>query len=107
MALQINFTGEGCEVAKTCLECPLPVCRFEVGLQAQLTKLRGRKFLQLYQSGQSADKISKQSSPKLAPRTIRYILAQAREDSQNGIWQTYQGKEDMIPFIEKIVAEYL
>lgn len=101
--LRRRFTGEGCEVAKTCLECPLPVCRFEVNLQTQLMKLRGIKFLKLSHNGFSSNQIAKKVGSNLMPRMIRKVLAQADRDSRTSGIVAYRDHVGLIPFIENIL----
>jgi hypothetical protein len=48
-----HYRDDGCEVSQSCLDCPLPRCRYEEpgGLRALLNEQRDRQIIQLREQG--------------------------------------------------------
>jgi hypothetical protein len=74
----VHYQDSGCEVSPTCLECPLPVCRYEVpgGLSAILREPRDAEVLTARRQGTAIDGICRQFG--LSRRTVFRILSAAR-----------------------------
>lgn len=79
---QMQYRDLGCEVSPACLECPLPVCRYEVrgGLPALQRRPRDAELLDAYRKGAGIDLLCRQFS--LSRRSVFRILAAARDNKQ-------------------------
>jgi hypothetical protein len=71
----IQYRDDGCEVSPTCLECPLPVCRYEVpgGLAALQRGPRDAQILAAHERGAAIDGICREFG--LSRRSVFRILA--------------------------------
>jgi hypothetical protein len=75
----MNYRDDGCEVSPTCLNCPLPVCRYEVpgGLAALQRRPRDAELLALHMHGAGIDRLCDQFG--LSRRSVFRIIAAARD----------------------------
>jgi len=55
-----RYRDDGCDVSASCLDCPLPRCRYEEpgGLRALLNEQRDRQILQLRLKGMPVDQLA-------------------------------------------------
>jgi hypothetical protein len=74
----VQYRDLGCEVSATCLNCPLPVCRYEVpgGLAALQRGPRDAELLALHRGGASIEYLCREFG--LSRRSVFRILAAAR-----------------------------
>lgn len=73
-----DYVDDGCEVAPSCLGCPLAVCRYDMpqGMQSLRGEQRGRQAVQLWMQGVRIPQIAKQLG--MSERTIYRHLQQRR-----------------------------
>ncbi|MBN1161704.1 MAG: hypothetical protein JXA17_07155 [Dehalococcoidales bacterium] len=78
-----NYRDEGCEYAKSCLECPFPQCIYDEprGRQRWLKKARDKKIRKLYRTGKKVKELSGLFG--VSPRTIQRALG-GSESLENG-----------------------
>ncbi len=76
---QMHYADTGCEVAVSCLACPLPRCKFDdpVWYQAYRRKGRDAEVLTVYrQEGLSVFEVAKRFN--VNPRTVHRALRRAQ-----------------------------
>ena len=73
-----EYRDSGCEVAPSCLACPLPVCRYDVpgGARAIRIRERDRAIRAEYARGASVDEIAERHG--LSHRRVYRITEGAR-----------------------------
>lgn len=71
----VDYRDTGCSVAPRCLECPLPVCRYEVpgGLRGALTLARDEEIRELRAAGPTVEQLAARFG--VTTRTVRRSLA--------------------------------
>jgi hypothetical protein len=69
-----HYRDEGCEYAKSCLECPFPRCIYDEprGRQRWLKRARDRQIKKLYETGMSVKELAVLFG--VSQRTIRRAL---------------------------------
>jgi hypothetical protein len=69
-----HYRDEGCEYARSCLECPFPQCIYDEpgGRQRWLKKARDRKIRQLYVTGKKVKELAELFG--VSHRTIQRAL---------------------------------
>lgn len=70
-----GYEQDGCEVAPTCLACPLPMCRYEVkgGLRAIMNLGRNAEIVERRKSGEKPDELAGDFG--VSRRTVFRVLA--------------------------------
>jgi len=67
-----HYPDEGCVLADSCLNCPLPKCIEDIGLARFHREQRGPEVIRLYREGKTRDELAKIF--KVSLRTIHRIL---------------------------------
>jgi hypothetical protein len=70
---------DGCNLYGHCLECPLPLCQFDVTLRSQLSKILSARLLRLYE-GTDVTIIELAETFNLSRYTIIAKMRSAREE---------------------------
>ena len=82
-----NYIDTGCELAPSCLECPLALCKYDdPHLRLRSNKvMRNTEILRLYRSGAKISKIAVQvnTSERTVYRIIQRDIESARSVSKN------------------------
>ncbi len=73
---EFEYKDEGCDLSPSCLNCPLPRCRYDGGLPAN--ELRDAEIVRLCREGKGVREVA--AMFQLSTRTIQRILRR----SQNG-----------------------
>ena len=73
----------GCDVAPRCVECPLPMCRFEHpgGIRGVLKIARNREIVRLYEEGVAAETLAERFGT--SERTVWYAVQEAKTTNCN------------------------
>ena len=71
-------SDDGCEYASRCLECPLPLCKYDSTLAILQMKLKERddKIVRMFSAGKSKNEIAKKFN--VSERTVDRALAKRR-----------------------------
>ena len=65
----IRYRDEGCDLCPSCLDCPLPRCRYDGPERRQVAKeLRNEEILALHREGRGVRELSRRYG--VSPRTI-------------------------------------
>ncbi len=81
----IGYDDGGCELAPSCLRCPLEVCRYDQkgGARRLLETARNGTLLRFYEEGSSIDALAAQY--RLTRRSVFRILAKERCGQPRGM----------------------
>lgn len=77
---QMHFSDTGCEVAGSCLDCPLPQCKFDDPVWYQAYKRQGRdlQLVTAYSNeGMSVFQVAERFN--VSPRTVHRAIKRVRE----------------------------
>jgi hypothetical protein len=74
-----RYRDDGCDISATCLDCPLPRCRYEEpgGLRGVLNHHRDEKMLQMRLTGMSVEDLAVQFG--VSRRTVFRIIGSSRK----------------------------
>ena len=85
-----RYRDDGCDISASCLDCPLPRCRYEEpgGLRAVLNEHRDRQMIQLRMAGTSVEELAGRFG--VSRRTVFRVIGgmkvrpvRKREDDSN------------------------
>ncbi len=81
-----RYRDDGCDIGASCLDCPLPRCRYEEpgGLRGVLNQHRDNQMIQLRLTGMSVEELASRFG--VSRRTVfRIIGAKARPAGRPGV----------------------
>ena len=91
----VPYPDTGCELADSCLECPIPVCKEDdPTFNARIRRAdRARAVVKAHQSGTPATTIAAEHG--ISSRQVHRIVQQAREGYVSPRYEETEGDADM------------
>jgi DNA invertase Pin-like site-specific DNA recombinase len=75
-----EYRDEGCDLFPSCLNCPLPCCRYDDRGRRVRKKLRDEEILRLGERGKSVKELSQEF--RISRRTVQRVLSRARREHE-------------------------
>ena len=95
----IQYRDEGCEYARSCLECPFSRCLYDDprGNHHRFRKLRNREIKRLFKAGRKVSQLARLF--KVSRRTVERVLSKNQRAAREGYAKrkTQQKKPATLP----------
>ncbi len=76
---EFECRDQGCDLYPSCLDCPLPRCRYDQSGRRVKKELRDEEIIRLKRQGQCVRELAQRFG--ISRRTVQRILARAKEES--------------------------
>jgi AraC-like DNA-binding protein len=73
---EYEYRDDGCDLFPSCLNCPLPRCRYDENGKRVKKGLRDKRILGLRMEGKGVKELAQEF--KLSQRTVQRIISQAK-----------------------------